>query len=95
MSHSKRRIESSPEPTFGVDDLIEALTSSQQHESGEGVTSMELAERLGTSQGRASELLRILYREGRIEVARGRRRNVMGVMQIVPIYRSKGASCGA
>ena len=77
-----------PRPTFSADDLIAALAS--QVGDG-GLTSAELAARIGRPQPWVTIRLRTLWQQGRVEMVKAPRMDMIGTMRFTPTYRLRPA----
>lgn len=74
-----------PSPTFSQDDLLAALAVPKTME--DGLTTYELAQRLGRSQPWVAMRVRDLVRSGRAEASKAPRPDLFGAMRHQPVYR--------
>lgn len=79
-----------PKPDFSIDDLLREVEATLAPE-GDGLTTSELAERLGISVAAARARLRILAHQGRLAIVRKRTQRMDGLWTTVRAYKLKEA----
>jgi hypothetical protein len=73
-----------------TEDLLDAMRAALATPAdGEGATLAELAVAMKCGQHKARMLLRAIHAEGRLEVVRMHRQNMIGGTSVVPAYRIK------
>ena len=72
------------------DEWLSALSEALKLPEGSGLTSAELCTQIGIGDDALLRRLKALKAQGRLEVTRGYRESIDGIMRIVPVYRITG-----
>lgn len=89
MTKTKPPSVSLPEPTFGLDDLINALSASADSDNEGWFSARDLQNVLGLGHEAVLARLHKLNYAGRLEVKKGRRPNINGTLALSTLYRLK------
>jgi len=72
-------------PSITANELLEALASAQR-EQPDGQTVTEMAEATGVNRRKVLDALRVIQKEGRLQVRQAHRIGINGRAQPVPVY---------